>query len=153
MTECPFFQYLDFLSHPGLMSQEIYYYLILLSFFGRSNYIFDSHLLLSNYDERARAEIQKVFATVSGIEKVFFPEKSGQIPDRAALTLIILPPEQAMSEGKKINDMIETFTRENGTSSRTFKSALIWIVPDSSSGLYEDARKLLAWEDISDENL
>jgi hypothetical protein len=102
-------------------------------------------------DERARAEIQKVFATVSGIEKVFFPDKSGQIPDRAALTLIILPPEQAISEGKKINDMIDTFTRENGTSSRTFKSALIWIVPDSSSGLYEDARKLLAWEDISDE--
>ncbi len=52
-------------------------------------------------DERARVEIQKVFAAGSGIERVFSPQKSGQIPDRAALTLIILPPDQSLSEGKK----------------------------------------------------
>jgi hypothetical protein len=33
----------------GLMSQEIYYYLIQLNFFGRSNYFLDFHLILSNY--------------------------------------------------------------------------------------------------------
>ncbi|MDD1745602.1 MAG: ABC transporter ATP-binding protein [Candidatus Methanoperedens sp.] len=32
------------------MSQEIYYYVGLLNFFGRSNYILDSHLILSNYE-------------------------------------------------------------------------------------------------------
>jgi hypothetical protein len=51
----------------GLMSQEIYYYLILLSFFGRSNYIFDSHLLLSNYQNNIAKEnpdIQMKFAII-----------------------------------------------------------------------------------------
>ncbi|MDD1745598.1 MAG: GNAT family N-acetyltransferase, partial [Candidatus Methanoperedens sp.] len=41
----------DSLSYLGLMSQEIYYYVGLLNFFGRSNYILDSHLILSNYDK------------------------------------------------------------------------------------------------------
>ena len=42
-------------------------------------------------------------------------------------------------------------TREYGTSARTFKSALVWCVPDSSSILRDDARKFLAWEAILDE--
>ena len=35
---------------------------------------------------------------------------------------------------------------------RTFKSALIWCVPESPSGLAEEARKLLAWESIDEED-
>jgi hypothetical protein len=33
------------------MSQEIYYYLLSLNFFGRYNYILDSHLILSKYEK------------------------------------------------------------------------------------------------------
>src|SRR5207253_3935654 len=33
-------------------------------------------------EERVRAEIQKVFSQGSGIERVYFPEKSNQISDR-----------------------------------------------------------------------
>jgi hypothetical protein len=102
-------------------------------------------------DERIRAEIYEVFKPGNGFEKIFFPQKSNSIPDRAALTLVILPPEQSRLEGKKTIEMIESFTREYGTSGCTFKSALIWSIPESSSGLDEDARKLLAWEDINDE--
>jgi hypothetical protein len=102
-------------------------------------------------DERIRAEIYEVFKPGNGFEKIFFPQKSNSIPDRATLTLVILPPEQSRLEGKKTIEMIESFTREYGTSGRTFKSALIWSIPESSSGLDEDARKLLAWEDINDE--
>ncbi len=42
-------------------------------------------------------------------------------------------------------------TKQCGTSDRTFKSALIWCVPDSGRPLYDEARKLLAWEDIQEE--
>ncbi len=35
-------------------------------------------------EERLRAEVQKVFTTGAGVERVFFPEKSGQISDRPA---------------------------------------------------------------------
>ncbi len=42
-------------------------------------------------------------------------------------------------------------TKQSGTSDRTFKSALIWCVPDSGRQLCDEARKLLAWEDIQEE--
>jgi len=43
--------------------------------------------------------------------------------------------------------------REYGTSSRTFKSAVIFCVPESPDTLREDARKVLAWEAIEDDDL
>jgi len=100
--------------------------------------------------EKVRATIQQVFPKEE-IERVFFPEKSGQIPDMAALTLVILPSELSLTDEKRTREFIESFTQEYGTSARTFKSALIWIVSDSSATLDEEARKLLAWEDINDE--
>ena len=33
----------------------------------------------------------------------------------------------------------------------TFKSGLIWAVPDAPDALRDEARKVLAWEDIDDE--
>ena len=51
-------------------------------------------------DERVRDEIQKVFAVGSGIERVFFPEKSGQIPDRPALTFVVLAARPVAGGGK-----------------------------------------------------
>ena len=43
--------------------------------------------------------------------------------------------------------------REYGTSSRTFKSSVIFCVPESPDTLREDARKVLAWEAIDDDDL
>jgi len=42
-------------------------------------------------------------------------------------------------------------TRDCGNSSRTFKSALIWCIADSAGTIHDDARKVLAWADIEDE--
>ncbi|MCD6223882.1 MAG: DUF499 domain-containing protein, partial [Deltaproteobacteria bacterium] len=104
-------------------------------------------------NEVVRSEIQKVFAAGPGVERVFFPEKSGQIPDRAAVTLIVLPPEQSLEEAVRNETLekIDSFTKEHGASARTFKSALLWAVPDNPRQLNEDARKLLAWEALEDE--
>lgn len=103
-------------------------------------------------DERVCGEIQKVFAVGSGIERVFFPEKSIQIPDRPALTFVVLRPDQSLVEEKQTTALVDSMTKEYGTSSRTFKSALIWCVPESPSGLAEEGRKLLAWESIEEED-
>ncbi|MEW6381834.1 MAG: DUF499 domain-containing protein [bacterium] len=106
----------------------------------------------SKIDERVRNEIQKVFTCGSNIvEQVFFPEKSIQIPDRPALTLIIVAPDQVMQDERKTTDWVDTMTREYGTSARTYKSALIWCIPDGASTIRDEARKALAWEDIRDE--
>ena len=117
--------------------------------------------------ERVRAEIQKVFKQGPRVERVYFPEKSADIPDRAALTFVIVAPETSPLAGEPAlpprvlvavslakgteGDWIDEMTREHGTSGRTFKSALIWIVPDDTSRLIDDARKLLAWEDVESE--
>jgi hypothetical protein len=104
--------------------------------------------------ERVRAEIQKVFKggprVGAGLARVYFPEKSIDIPDRAALTLVIMAPDQTASD-PATQRLVDRLTRQHGASGRTFKSALIWIVPDDAGRLMDDARKLLAWEDIEGE--
>jgi len=102
-------------------------------------------------EDRVKTEIQKVFPTRPGLERTFFPQKSSQILDRPILTLVVLSPEQSLTE-KSTLQVIDKMTRECGTSSRTFKSALVWCVPESAATLQEDARKALAWEDIEDED-
>jgi hypothetical protein len=100
--------------------------------------------------ERVRAEIQKVFKQGPRVERIYFPEKSADIPNHAALTFVIMAPEQTAGD-PTTRQLIDEMTREHGTSGRTFKSALIWIVPDDTGGMLDDARKLLAWEDIESE--
>jgi hypothetical protein len=104
-------------------------------------------------EERVQEEIQKVFSLMQGIERVFFPEKSGQIQDRPVITMVILGPNQSLQGDPKVGQTIESMTREHGKSARTYKSALIWIVPDSAAQLRQEARKLIAWQDIADEEL
>ena len=80
---------------------------------------------------------------------MYFPERSGSITDRPLLTFVILPPDPSADE-KKVMQMVESMTRECSTSGRTLKRA--YLVPaDPASNLYDDARKLLAWETIDQE--
>jgi hypothetical protein len=101
--------------------------------------------------ERVRAEVQEVFKQNWPLDRIYFPAKSSQIPNRPALTLVVVPPEQEDTDEARTLQFVDSMTKQSGTSDRTFKSALIWCVPDSGKTLYEEARKLLAWEDIQDE--
>lgn len=101
-------------------------------------------------DERVKKEIESVFIKKEGVEPVYFPERSNQISDRPVLSCVIMDPNQTIQDEKTLQT-IELLTREHGNSSRTFKSALIWCVADSVSTLQDEARKVLAWEDIQGE--
>lgn len=103
-------------------------------------------------DERVRSEVQKVFAQQTGVERIYFPERSNQVPDRAVIALVVLAPDQGLGDSATLR-FIEQLTRESGNSGRTYKSALIWAIPDSAAGLYDEARNLLAWEDIDNEEV
>jgi hypothetical protein len=98
-----------------------------------------------------RAEVESVFTAGKILVPIFFPTKSSQIPNRPALTLVVLPPENSDMEEAKALQIVDSMTKQSGTSDRTFKSALIWCVPDSGRLLHDEARKLLAWEDLQDE--
>lgn len=104
-------------------------------------------------DEHIRGEIQKVFAAGAGPERIYFPEKTIQVADHPAVSLVVLTPDQSMQDEQATTKFIETLTREYGTSARTFKSALIFCVSESMDALCEDARKVLAWEAIDDDDL
>lgn len=92
-------------------------------------------------------EMPKSLSGRAALEVRFFPQKSTEIPDRPQLALWVLSPEQAVSD-PTTRSLLTTLITESGNSSRTFKSALLFCVADGGSALNEDARKLLAWEDI-----
>jgi hypothetical protein len=101
--------------------------------------------------DRVRAEVQTVFATSNGIAPVFFPENSGKVPDKPSLSFVVLAPEQTMEDEKRVKAFIEGVIREHGSSSRAYKSGLVFIVANSASTLNESARRALAWEEIEKE--
>ena len=101
-------------------------------------------------EERVKEEIQEVFRKGPRLERVCFPQKSGDIPDRASLTLVIGSTDLSAREPGTAKFLSE-LTTQSGSSSRTFKSALIWCVADSDTRLKEEGRKLLAWKDIQTE--
>jgi len=102
-------------------------------------------------EERIRSEIQKVFATANGVERIFFPERSNSVPDRPVLTMAVLPPEHSMDDEAATRALARAMTWECGKSGRTFKSAIIWCVAESANPLKEETRKALAWEAIDAE--
>jgi hypothetical protein len=104
----------------------------------------------SRIDERVRSEVEKVFATNQGIKVIIFPEPPNSIPNQAVLALAVMAPERSQKESSTL-PLIESIIRSAGSSARTFKSALIFAIADSDTPLREEARKLLAWEDIRDE--
>ncbi len=101
-------------------------------------------------DERVRAEIKKAFSKSEGLDVVLFPEKSSNVTDRPSLTLAVMAPDQTMEDGET-KKLIELMTKDYGKSSRTYKTGVIWVAPHSTAKLKEEARKLLAWEDIQGE--
>jgi hypothetical protein len=97
--------------------------------------------------ERVRETVRRVFNTGRGLRPHCFPEKSSDIPNQPVLTLVVMAPDQADGD-PTTQQLIGKMTREYGASSRTFKSALIWIVADDVGRMMDEARKLLAWADI-----
>jgi hypothetical protein len=104
-------------------------------------------------DARARDEVQAVFKTGGALERRFFPERSGDIPNAPALTLIVMNPVQSLSNGEreKTSNFINGLIADAGSSSRVFKSALFFAVPESAARLNEAARSLLAWDGLEKE--
>ena len=95
--------------------------------------------------------MQKVFAKGGGVDRKYVPKKSNDLPDLPTLTLVVLGPDQPATD-PATRQLITAMTMESGSSSRTFKSALIWAVAEDSAGLAEEVRKLLAWKEIKAES-
>src|SRR5690606_26194540 len=62
----------------------------------------------------------------------------------------VLPPDRGLGDGATLK-AVEAMAREYGAATRTYKSALIWSVPDDTPVLRSEARRLLAWESLQEE--
>lgn len=99
-------------------------------------------------DERVRQQTQKLFDkhSVDGskqIDRKYSPARSNDVPNRAMLTLVVLGLDSQAGENPT-NDLMESVVRDCGASGRTFKSALIFAVPDAGDAVREAARNALA---------
>jgi hypothetical protein len=72
-------------------------------------------------DDRVRVEVQSVFSQGLPIDRIYFPAKSSQIPNRAALTIVVLPPENSDIDEAKTLQLVDSMTKQSGTSDRTFQ--------------------------------
>ena len=66
------------------------------------------------------------------------------------LTLVILG-QYVAAETKSTLQMMKSIVRDCGSSGRTYKSVLIFAVPDAARNVREAIRNALAWEDIDDD--
>jgi hypothetical protein len=79
------------------------------------------------------------------------PREERQVADRPVLTLVVMSPAQGHGDPATLK-LIDQIVREHGQSGRTFKSALLFAVAENDTALRDEARKLLAWEDIQDDD-
>jgi hypothetical protein len=106
-------------------------------------------------EERIRQQTQKLFDkhTVDAskqIDRKYSPARSNDVPNRPVLTLVVLGLD-ALAGERKTTELMESIVRDCGSSGRTYKSALMFAVPDSGQAIRDAARNALAWEDIDDD--
>jgi hypothetical protein len=104
-----------------------------------------------NIEERIRKTTEELFREgPKFLDRRFFPGRSNDIPDRPQLTLVVLGLDHPASE-PATKTFIEGIVKECGSSGRTFKSGLLFAMPDSGAAITNAARDVLAWEDINDD--
>jgi hypothetical protein len=106
-------------------------------------------------EERIRQQTEKLFDkhTVDAskqIDRKYLPARSNDVPNRPMLTFVVLGLDTQAGD-KKTTELMESIVRDCGSSGRTYKSALIFAVPDAGDAVREAARNALAWEDIDDD--
>ncbi|QDT36019.1 hypothetical protein Pan189_03740 [Stratiformator vulcanicus] len=102
-------------------------------------------------NERIKRDTQELFNKgTKALDRRFFPERSNDVPNRPVLTLAVMGLDFPIGE-RSTEKLLETIVRECGTSGRTYKSALMFAVPDSADAIHDAARDVLAWEAIEDD--
>lgn len=102
--------------------------------------------------ERVRTAVREAFRTGPSLDRRYFPSTSADIPDTHALTLVVLSPEDGWEPAQRdaTRQRVEAMIRNYGERGRTFKSGLIFAVPEDGSALADYVRTLLALETLED---
>jgi hypothetical protein len=101
---------------------------------------------------RMREVVQSVFKQGAEIDLCLFPKDAAAVPDRAALTLAVMSPDEMWQEGQEsgLNQRLTEWTRHCGLSPRQYPGAVLWIAAESSGGLQTASEDWLAWQAVAD---
>jgi hypothetical protein len=102
--------------------------------------------------EKVRGAIREVFKAGPRLERRFFPETSGDIPDTPSLALVVLAPEHGWENASReaTQRLVMGMIQECGGRGRTFKSGLLFAVAEGGEALADEAKTLLALETLED---
>jgi len=102
--------------------------------------------------EKVRQVIREVFKAGPALDRRFFPEASGDIPDTPSLILVVLAPEHGWENASReaTQRLVASMIQECGGRGRTFKSGLIFAVAEGGAALADEAKTLLALESLED---
>jgi hypothetical protein len=106
-------------------------------------------------EEKVRQVTQKLFDkhTIDAsrqVDRRYWPARSNDVPNKPALALVVLGLDHPAGE-KTTTELMESIVRECGSSGRTYKSAVLFAVPDAGDTIRSAVRDLLAWEAIDDD--
>lgn len=73
------------------------------------------------------------------VTRKYSPQRTNNVPNQPALTLVVLGLDAPHGE-KRTTDLMESVIRDCGATGRTYKSALIFAVPDAGETVQEAAR-------------
>jgi hypothetical protein len=101
---------------------------------------------------RMREVVQSVFKQGAEIDLCLFPKDATAVPDRAALTLAVMSPDEMWQEGQEsgLNQRLTEWTKHCGLSPRQYPGAVLWIAAESSGGLRTACEDWLAWQAVAD---
>jgi hypothetical protein len=102
--------------------------------------------------EKVRQTIREVFKPGPALDRRFFPETSGDIPDAPTLTLVVLAPEHGWENASReaTQRLVNSMIQEYGGRGRTFKSGLLFAVAEGGAALADEAKTLLALESLEE---
>ncbi|MGC9075166.1 MAG: ATP-binding protein [Candidatus Bipolaricaulaceae bacterium] len=102
--------------------------------------------------ERVRQVIREAFRAGPPLERRYFPESPGDVPDAPTLTLVILAPEHGYenAQREKTRRLVLDMVQNYGGRGRTYKSGLIFAVAEGGAQLLDEAKTLLALESLED---
>ena len=107
---------------------------------------------VSKIEDKIRQTTEELFKDrPKSLQVRFWPRQSNDVPSIPALTVVVLGAETPHGE-PSTRQFLDSIVQQCGNSGRTFKSALLFSVPDSSDRAPCTTRELLAWEDINDDS-
>jgi len=100
-------------------------------------------------EKQSRTEVQRIFRKNAELELCLFPKDVAEVTDRMVLRLIVGTPDSELDD--RLTAQLSEWTQNCGGAPRQYPGALLWVMPESASGLQKDVADWMAWTIVADE--